>query len=76
MPDFFDIIKLVLLGHFCILTLISCVFCDKISSVYNEKMLVVGKEVFYMSEISNKDYASAGKLWNEESKMAVWMLIK
>ncbi len=29
-----------------------------------------------MSEISNKDYASAGKLWNEESKMAVWMLIK
>ena len=22
------------------------------------------------------DYASAGKLWNEESKMAVWMLTK
>ena len=56
MPDFFDIIKLVLLGQFCILTLISCVFCDKISSVYNEKMLVVGKEVFYMREIFNTDF--------------------
>ena len=22
------------------------------------------------------DYASSGKLWNEESKMAVWMLVK
>ena len=22
------------------------------------------------------DYASAGKLWNEDSKMAAWMLVK
>ena len=39
-------------------------YCKELFTLTNGKTMLV------------TDYASAGKLWNEESKMAVWMLTK
>ena len=33
-------------------------------------------KLFEDGRVTLTDYASAGKLWNDESKMAVWMLTK
>jgi hypothetical protein len=41
-----------------------------------EKLLEVEVPLVDGGKVHVTDYASAGKLWTEESKMAAWMLIK